>query len=347
MPPLIFLVLPLMAKDGIVADSFRENPKEITHDINEKGAKAALNELYPKDYSQREYAKWNYVLSRIASGNPRWVEIAKKLRSVAIGRPLKDIDAAIGHAVVHNPKAILTFIGLISGAYTPTNGKYDSAYVDRTCGFINVEEVNGTTYDTLRRYISEINKREKALQTVMIPSLQPWKHLCIQALEKCRENAPAQFKGTSGASTMALKRFFKDYQRLRENIRDHPEQGWNDFVQFIQKYPNENEFDTTYEPVAMTLLINQREFEHFIRLAGGNRQLLSIVMKELSMAPQVYKSKDLETVINNVKRHCPPRSEAICEQVWQKTQGKLDELCPNNSCLDVSTQPKAENSEGK
>ncbi len=315
-----------------------KDPKTLNLRITQQGAASVLNKLCPntQQETQAEYAAWINILASIGSGTQAWLEIAQRLRPAAVGPQLNDIDTAIGQAVVYNPKQVLDFIALMSGYgyYTPATGKYDSSYVDRTCGFINVEQTAGATYDTPAQYTNEINKREKALKTVVAPSLQPWVQICTKDLEKSRKNAPSQFEGPSKTD---INQFADDYKKTYDSIIANPKRGCGVFKRFIQKYPDPMEFSTSYAPIAVMLLANRISFVRFISLARTDKRFFQIVLRYIkeaspSLDQAMFKPDKLESIIANTKHKCPHGAKDIClpiEQIAKEISGRVKTSKPN------------------
>ena len=195
----LFAATLLMPKGSFAASSSLTSPK-INHLIAEKGAKAALQELWEKP------STWDTVLLGIASGTPEWLGIAAQFLPVSDAGATYALENALGEAVDVHPSEALKFIiahPLITkgGCEKEAKNKKDlqaclhyatlENNINGNCGCIPDDE---DRFGTLRRFVNEINRREKSLAKVQETSLQAAKNACIKSLEQSRLAAKTSFR---------------------------------------------------------------------------------------------------------------------------------------------------------
>lgn len=75
---------------------------QLTQKIKEHGAKTIISDLYQGDESQ-----WQYVLTRVGSGEKEWLTIAALLAPDSDADSAESLATAAATAIPHNPAGVL------------------------------------------------------------------------------------------------------------------------------------------------------------------------------------------------------------------------------------------------
>jgi hypothetical protein len=142
-----------------------------SHLIREKGASAALQQIYEDD------RQWPELLHGIATGRTSWLNVANELRSASDAGATAQLELAVGEALEHRPANVLRVA-------LPTFGM-------SVCGGPDVDDPR---FDSYELSIRAIEKRKRMLAQVQIPTLRLVRDQCIQELESSKSGI-AQFYG--------------------------------------------------------------------------------------------------------------------------------------------------------
>jgi hypothetical protein len=153
------LISALVVTSALGADSL--TPASIERSIATSGAAAALSLIY----SNR--VRWSGLLAGIASGEPAWLRVGKKLYRASDAGAAEQIGLAFGEALEHNAGAVLSIAPRLIG-------------VDVLCGGPDVDDPRFDSYDLA---IAAIRRREEAVRQLKESTYEAKKQECIARLE--------------------------------------------------------------------------------------------------------------------------------------------------------------------
>jgi hypothetical protein len=138
----------------------------ILDDIARRGAKQVLEQLYGQE------ARWRPVLEGVASGQPRWLEVAAAFKPVAL-RNLsvsQELTVAVSRALERAPAHALAVL----------DGAFDT---DDVCSLNTVEDSLGPDYQAA---LATVERRERALLRVGDRALAARRDDCLDFLRELK-----------------------------------------------------------------------------------------------------------------------------------------------------------------
>jgi hypothetical protein len=139
-------------------------PEAITKSVASLGARASLSRLYENK------AKWSKLLAGIASGEPGWLDVAKRLHPVSDGGASEQLGLAVGEALEHRPANVLSL--------TLTEFR-----IEIVCGGPDVDDPRFDSYDLS---MAAIEQRQRMLRALRISTLTAARDACVNELEKAK-----------------------------------------------------------------------------------------------------------------------------------------------------------------
>lgn len=138
----------------------------ILDDIARRGARPVLDELNARE------ARWRPVLEGVATGQPKWLEVAARFKPVAL-RNLsvsQELTVAVSRALERDPAQVLAVL----------EGAFDT---DDVCSLNTVEDSLGEEYDLALR---TVERRERAVARVTAPGLAQRRDDCLEFLRELK-----------------------------------------------------------------------------------------------------------------------------------------------------------------
>ncbi len=135
------------------------DPKVILDDIESQGAAAVVKKLSAGNGSQ-----WQYVIRRMETGSPAWLDVARKLLTVTDAGRTTDLYFALSLALTRNAAGVLSMVG-------------PNLQVDRVCSVPHIEPDE----KTIRTH--RMNVRS-ALRKVTSAELDSQKKACLSAIDR-------------------------------------------------------------------------------------------------------------------------------------------------------------------
>ncbi|HVR69931.1 MAG TPA: hypothetical protein VMT87_03725 [Vicinamibacteria bacterium] len=138
----------------------------VLDEIARRGARPVLEELYARE------ARWRPVIAGVASGHPRWLEVAARFKRAAMRNLAvsQELTVAVARALEQAPAAAL---GVLEGAFD----------ADDVCSLNTLEDSLGTDYAAAR---GTVERRERAVSKVTNPSLGPRRDTCLEFLRELK-----------------------------------------------------------------------------------------------------------------------------------------------------------------
>ena len=169
MRSLSFGVLLMLLLSVVPADT-PMTPSSVLESVASIGARDTLRRIYD------DKGRWSALLSSIATGEPAWLDVAKKLRAVSDAGASEQLTLAVGEALEHLPANVLK----LAAPEFP---------IENVCGGPDVDD---SRFDSYELSVAAINRRESRLRALHQPSLAGVRDLCISELEKAKAGI-AQF----------------------------------------------------------------------------------------------------------------------------------------------------------
>jgi hypothetical protein len=138
----------------------------ILDDIARRGPRPVLDELYARE------ARWRPVIEGVATGQPKWLEVAARFKPVAL-RNLsvsQELTVAVSRALEREPAQVLAVL----------EGAFDT---DDVCSLNTVEDSLGEEYDLALR---TVERRERAVARVTAPALAKRRDDCLEFLRELK-----------------------------------------------------------------------------------------------------------------------------------------------------------------
>jgi len=129
----------------------------LLHNIEKNGNTLVANDLIDNP------EKWNFVLTKISTGNQDWLTVANQLKPVTSAANAEALNFAIAHALIANPEAVLNIIG-------------KNFTVDEVC-------VSPFIEGSVNTEIIFLNKVIKSVTMTKTESLQTIKSACLKNLK--------------------------------------------------------------------------------------------------------------------------------------------------------------------
>jgi hypothetical protein len=154
---------------------YKINPQSIIHQINIKGAKAVVRELNEIDYG----TPWGTITSKIETGKPEWIEVAKKLRLGTDAGYTNDLDFSLSMALANSPQSVL------KASNIDDCSKPEEFCIDRICANLFPEE--GTPkegYLDDKSIIKILQEKKRSVEKISNVELMKKRDQCLSSLEK-------------------------------------------------------------------------------------------------------------------------------------------------------------------
>jgi hypothetical protein len=138
----------------------------ILDDVGRRGARPVLDQLYGQE------GRWRALLEGVASGEPRWLEVAAAFKPVAL-RNLsvsQELTVAVSRALERAPAHVLAVL----------DGAFDT---DDVCSLNTVEDSLGPDYQAA---VGTVERRERALARVSDPALAARRDDCLDFLRELK-----------------------------------------------------------------------------------------------------------------------------------------------------------------
>ena len=136
----------------------------ILDDIARRGPKPVLDELYARE------PRWRPVIEGVASGHPKWLEVAARFKPAAL-RNLsvsQELTVAVSRALEKEPAQALRVL----------EGAFDT---DDVCSLATVEDSLGEDYAAALR---TVERRERAVARVSAGALAARRDDCLEVLRE-------------------------------------------------------------------------------------------------------------------------------------------------------------------
>jgi hypothetical protein len=139
-------------------------PEGVSVQIEKLGTRAALTRIY------NTKGEWQELLKGIGSGTVAWLRVAARLRPASDAGTSEQLDLAVGEALEHQPRNVLT---VAMPAFT----------ISVVCGGPNVDDAR---YDSYELSIKAIELRKAKLREISDPDLAKLRDDCIKNLESSK-----------------------------------------------------------------------------------------------------------------------------------------------------------------
>ncbi|VTQ53556.1 hypothetical protein [Rahnella victoriana] len=87
------------------AATMQKTSMQLTYQIKNQGAQAVIADLYKDGESQ-----WQYVLTKIGSGEQNWLDVAELLAPGSDADSAESLATAAATAIPHNPAGVLSLL---------------------------------------------------------------------------------------------------------------------------------------------------------------------------------------------------------------------------------------------
>ena len=140
--------------------------ERILADIERRGAKAVLDELYARE------GRWRPVIEGVTSGQTTWLAVAAALKPATLRNlsAAQELTVAVSRALEKAPKTVL---GVLDAAFD----------ADDVCSLNTVEDSLGTDY---RAALAAVERRERAVSRVSDAELAQTRDECLAFLEELK-----------------------------------------------------------------------------------------------------------------------------------------------------------------
>jgi hypothetical protein len=134
--------------------------------IARRGARTVLDEIYGRE------ALWRPVIDGVASGQPRWLEVAARFKAVSLRNlsASQELTVAVSRALAQAPARVLAVL----------DGAFDT---DDVCSLNTLEDSLGVDYQVALR---TVEKRERAVARVTNPALAARRDDCLEFLRELK-----------------------------------------------------------------------------------------------------------------------------------------------------------------
>ncbi len=154
---------------------YHTNPKQIINEIDKRGAKQIVFELY------QDQETWYSVLRKIGTGEESWLKVATALRSGSDAGASEMLTLAVGEALEHKP-AVVFKIAL-------------QAFELRD--ICSSPDVDDERYNSYELSIRSVNIRIDKVAAITNQGMKDISNKCIQYLEDSKEHLARFYSVTS------------------------------------------------------------------------------------------------------------------------------------------------------
>jgi hypothetical protein len=146
-------------------------PSEIQGRIAHEGAEKTLSSIYEAQ------SQWSQLLAGVATGRREWLAVAARLRKVSDAGASEQLDLAVGEALEHRPKNVLSIAIPVFGI--------------KVCG---APDVDDSRYDSYALSLAAIKRRKELVADVTDPSFKRPRERCLSELDNAKHDI-ARFYG--------------------------------------------------------------------------------------------------------------------------------------------------------
>ena len=161
----IFIVCIISFTSVDASDNKTTEPKVLIQEIESKGAKSVVSELY------NNTTTWSFVLRKIASGEQSWLKVAVALHAGTDAGTSEMLTLSVGEALGNNPKNVFTITA-------------KSFELNNICAGPDVDDAR---YNSYKLSIKEINRRINKITVVKDRAMKKTRKECIQYLEASKK----------------------------------------------------------------------------------------------------------------------------------------------------------------
>jgi hypothetical protein len=138
--------------------------KDFEHNMKTSGPKTVLHEVFS------DTTAWNALLTHIATGDPRWVELASTLYRNADGGAREELEMAVGESLDNNPSSILDQITKPGSAFP----------LSVICSALDIDDPR---FEKFESAMTELTRRKKAVSQIAGKHLKEARQRCLTELE--------------------------------------------------------------------------------------------------------------------------------------------------------------------
>jgi hypothetical protein len=157
---------PKVQRAAVTRPASAAEAQEMLDDIGARGAKAVLEEIYGRE------PLWRPVLEGVASGHPKWLEVAARFKAVSFRNlsASQELTVAVSRALDRSPAHALVVL----------ERAFDA---DDVCSLNTLEDSLGTDYETALR---TVERREQGVARVKDPALASRRDACLEFLRELK-----------------------------------------------------------------------------------------------------------------------------------------------------------------